>query len=244
MKNELTQAINSRDLPKVQRLIAQGANVNNDGSFYPPIFAAISNGIDFVRILVTNRADVNIFNILTGRPIHSAIRINDFEIVRYLISQGADVNDVTYFGGPLHIAANSFYSIEIVKLLLDKGADINIRDHGGHTPLHYATSSLETTKTLVSRGANVNIQDNQGNTPLHRAINDRRTLEVIKYLISQGARTDIANKKGVSPIQLAQQSKDSQIREYFQGLITNMPGKTIPSFGKTVNSEIRYLRTF
>ena len=101
----LTQAAKEGDIAAIQKLLDQGANINESGS----------------------RGGV-----MAGSPLSYAAYHCRIEAVKYLIQKGADINNATGYtsygdsgGGlrPLHMAASSGCT-EAIKLLLDAGADI------------------------------------------------------------------------------------------------------------------------
>jgi ankyrin repeat protein len=145
----------------------------------------------------------------------NAIISKNLPLVQDLIAQGINVND-TSIGEPLFWAV--WAGMDFVKLLVESGADINIQTSTGGI-LHVALykKKTEIVKYLITHGADVNKMCRLG-APLQIALR-KNLFEIIKYLISQGARIDIPDNSGINAIQLAQRSKDPQIREYFRGIL-------------------------
>lgn len=137
----LTQVAKEGDIAAIQKLLDQGANINEGG---------IGGGA------------------ISGSPLSYAAYHCRIEAVKYLIHKGADINNATgytgygYSGGglrPLHMAASSGCT-EAIKLLLDAGADIDVRaNKKWWTALAIAAYDGHTdiVDILVDRGANIDI---------------------------------------------------------------------------------------
>ncbi|MBI4619853.1 MAG: caspase family protein [Desulfobacterales bacterium] len=135
----LTQAAKEGDIAAIQKLLDQGANINEGGSMG---------------------------GIMAGSPLSYAAYHCRIEAVKYLIHKGADINNATgytdygYGGGglrPLHMAARSGCT-EAIKLLLDAGADIDVRaNEGWGAALAIAAykGHIKSVKYLLERGADV-----------------------------------------------------------------------------------------
>jgi hypothetical protein len=135
----LTQAAKEGDIGAIQKLLDQGANINESGT---------RGGID------------------AGSPLSYAAYHCRIEAVKYLIHKGADINDATGYadygasGGelrPLHMAARSGCT-EAIKLLLDAGADIDVRANklfGSALSIAAYHGNSKSVKYLIERGADV-----------------------------------------------------------------------------------------
>ena len=101
-------------------LIKNGANVNFQDAFgVAPIHgAARTNKLDVVKVLLDNKADVNLPT-TTGKetPLHYAARFNNPDIVKFLIEKGAkkDTKDVS--GNTPLDAAKKENSDKVIPLL-------------------------------------------------------------------------------------------------------------------------------
>jgi ankyrin repeat protein len=211
---ELISAISLRNLPKVKTLIAQGADVNDDGDTgIPPLFIAIMWGINFVKVLVESGADINV-QIEEGiTPLHQAMYRND--------------------------------NLEIVEYLVSRGADLNVQTEQGLTPLHRAVrmNHFEIVKYLISQGARMDIPDNNGVTLMESVerSKDPRIREYFQKLL-EARRTKFYVDRYVIGKQQVPGGGIPELPDDVLRKISGMAGTL--SFGKTVNSEIRYLRTF
>lgn len=135
----LTRAARDGDIAAIQKLLDQGANINENaivgGSMNGPL---LSQAAYYCRI----------------------------ETVKYLIQKGADINNATGWTGygasggglrPLHMAASSGCT-EAIKLLLDAGADIDVRANelfGTALAIAAYHGNIKSVKYLLERGADV-----------------------------------------------------------------------------------------
>jgi len=135
----LTQAAKEGDIAALQKLLDQGANINEN---------AIVGGS------------------MNGSLLSQAAYYCRIEAIKYLIHKGADINNATGWtdygasgGGlrPLHMAARSGCT-EAIKLLLDAGADIDVRANkmfGSALAIAAYHGNIKSVKYLLERGADV-----------------------------------------------------------------------------------------
>lgn len=128
--NQLIAAAKKGDIATMQRLLDQGADINE---------GALSGNC-------------------SGPPLAHAAYHCKPESVRYLVSKGADIEAVgVMMGGnhPLHLAARED-CVEAVKILLDAGADINAQSmHGSALAWAARNGNIKTVKYLIARGADI-----------------------------------------------------------------------------------------
>jgi hypothetical protein len=137
----LIQAVQAGDLKKVQKLIADGADVNqaNDVGF-PALSIAASRGDEHMtRLLLHAGANVNARSVtLNDTALAGAVQHGNGPTIHALLAAGADVDDKDGAGWtPLFDAALTGNS-EIVEALLSAGADVNMRTPSGWTALKEA----------------------------------------------------------------------------------------------------------
>lgn len=135
----LTQAAKEGDIAALQKLLDQGANINEN---------AMVGGS------------------MNGSLLSQAAYYCRIEAVKYLIHKGADINNATGWtdygasgGGlrPLHMAARSGCT-EAIKLLLDAGADIDVRGNelfGPALAIAAYHGNSKSVKYLLEKGADV-----------------------------------------------------------------------------------------
>ena len=211
-KHPLHSAAISANISEVSRLIAEGADVNEN--------------LDM---------DVNGNQDVAGSPLHVALRncardqpgfasgTHHHEVVRLLLATGADVHSQRLWEGtPLHDAARRGL-INIAKLLISYGADVDSRDYNGLTPLHLAAANdrLKMVEFLLSQRAEIDavagcdpeshprhrhhhrggstsmrlIRHLSEITPLQLAAREGR-VAIVRRLLEAGASLDIQKARG------------------------------------------------
>jgi ankyrin repeat protein len=156
IKHRLHAAAISGNVTEAKRLIADGADVNEN--------------LDL---------DVDAQQEVAGTPLHVALRncpchsmpCGHCAVVAALLVGGADVAARRRWAGtPLHDAAAEGLT-HIAELLLSHGADVNSRDFYGRTPLHLAAENgrLKMVDYLLLRGAEVDVLA-EWNPPKHAAV--------------------------------------------------------------------------
>ncbi len=137
MAGPLGNAAKAGDIAEIERLLDEGADVNESGLATPLFYAIQYKHTDAVRLLIERGADVNKAS-TWGTPLNEAAKQGNAEIVGLLLGQGAD-HTVTAAEGltPLHSAASSG-SVEATQYLLDHGADVNALTTFEEPPIHYA----------------------------------------------------------------------------------------------------------
>jgi ankyrin repeat protein len=175
----------SGNKPEVERLLAQGADVNEgvrgEGT---PLHVAIRYCHD---------------DFMAGECGH-------LEVVRLLLLKGADVHaTLASSGTPLHDAAHEGH-LRLAELLIAFGAALNSKEEDHRrTPLHRAVAAGERAMVqfLIAKGADVNaVADfdvpkitarafpDCGMTPLHVAAREGY-LDIARQLVAAGAATGI-----------------------------------------------------
>jgi ankyrin repeat protein len=165
----LIKATSSDDSLAVQKLINEGANINEPDrrGMTPLMYATQYDNIEMVEALIKKGADVNIKDKEGCTPLYYAVSTGNLKLVKMLIDKGADVNlGDKYKRTPLMNVA--YNSIDMVKLLLESGADVNARDYAGKTALMFASSPV-IVEMLIDKGADVYAKSNEGYTVLQDA---------------------------------------------------------------------------
>jgi uncharacterized protein YaaQ len=149
-----------------------------------------------------------------------AIQQDSYPAVEMLIEKDSDLHRCESVQGssPLLMAVN-LGNAKIVKVLLDNGADPEIKGVFGATPLiravieeHYDVLAL-----LLEYGVLLDRRDDSGNTALMHAVEDG-SIEAVKSLIAAGADTNLKNEAGMTLQEIAADSDESELVEFFKHL--------------------------
>ncbi len=218
-KSPLIRASSSGDSSTVQKLINEGANVNEaDSRGYTPLMHAVwSRDVETVQVLLNKGVDVNAKdkNGYTALLWASSYGLND--IAKHLIAKDADVNVKGNDNSTPYLLAVQTNNTELAELLISKGADkdmeeivsttnildegknINEPDRSGMTPLMHAVRSqnMAEIKTLIKNGANINIKDKSGYTALYYGA-CHNNYDIIKYLVDNGADVNAQDRSGLT----------------------------------------------
>jgi ankyrin repeat protein len=182
MSDALLEAIQTRDVDRVAKLLAAGADPNEPGKsryggdgVVQPLHAAIWE-------LEAHEA-IGPYEAVSAGPIDS---------VALLLRYGARVNgwNVDKEGDPLLMTVLMKH-VEAVRLLLAAGADPNVRDGEGTAPLCFCAQYglLEMARLLLLCGANKTMHE--GGPPAHmNALGyaaTRLNVDMVKLLLAHGA---------------------------------------------------------
>lgn len=173
----LSGAISKRDTARVDRALAEGADINGYD------MSGTTALLVFLGVPLSNEIDIEMLKHLLAKNVNTGIpSIGEkfkFPLTELLASAS--------FGNRLFGSdqSGSEALIAIVEIFLRHGASPKSRDWLGVTPLHYATrtGSVNLVKLLIDAGANVNAQDATGKTPADRVSNP----EVLKILNAANA---------------------------------------------------------
>ena len=203
-------AVRNRNAEMVKALIAAGADVNAKGVpldggniLVPLAYAARVGDLALARILLQNKADINVQDDFGYTPLHSTALAANAEMVKLLLENGADPNIKDKLGNtPLLIYAQ-LNEIQITELLLARKADVNARNGEGLTPLSLAVEARnrELTELLLKNGADVNAADKYGRTALHHAVWSA-SKDILELLIAHGADINAKDKGSNTPLDL------------------------------------------
>ena len=132
------------DLEKVKEVISrypEQVNIKDDSSRVPLYWAARSNHVDIVRLLVEKGSDVNARTGDGWAALHTSAYNGRLEAATTLLELGAEV-DIQNDDGqtPLYWAARNG-RLGLVKLLLAKGADPGAKAKNGTTPISQAKTT-------------------------------------------------------------------------------------------------------
>nr|XP_047127740.1 uncharacterized protein LOC101236217 [Hydra vulgaris] len=209
MKNVLHLAIEKHHSFTLQILLKHGgASLVNDPDkdFKRPLhYAAMTNGVESVKMLVENSADITVTDNEEKTALHTAAEYGNFKCLVTLVQNSSrNINGTDEKGrSPLHLAAYNGW-VKTTITLIEMGAQISSCDDSSWTPLDYAVSYGYTkiALKLINNGANVNRYDANLVTPLHRASFNGQ-VDCINVLLSNGASISFKNKDGKNCLDLA-----------------------------------------
>ena len=150
--------------------------------------AVRSGGVERVRSLLDNKAEVNRRDRHGRTPLHYAAREGYVEKVRSLLDNKAEVNTRDRYGRtPLHYAANGGYC-DIAELLLECRAEVNAMDNKGTSLLHRASrkNHLDIIRLLLDHHADIDAKTKHGRTPLYEAAAQEKR-EAVELLLAGDA---------------------------------------------------------
>ncbi|XP_071572809.1 uncharacterized protein [Temnothorax nylanderi] len=181
-----------------------------------PLLAAAQRGyLELVKVLLTNKANVNVINEDTT-PLHLAALYGHLEVVCALIQKGAHVDaSGINFSTPLHCAAENG-SEKIVKILLKHGANVNaVNKINNYTPLINAAifGHEKIVKTLLENNANASIATVTSMTPLHLAALYGHRGIVVALLNNDGVDIDAKAQNNATPLHCSVEGGHKEISE-------------------------------
>ncbi|WP_016705043.1 ankyrin repeat domain-containing protein [Pseudomonas chlororaphis] len=193
--NQLLEAVRDGQLPKVQALLRQGADVNVrglDGSS-PLLLATAANQVEIARALIEAGADVNQKNLIHDSPYLLAGASGRNAILQLTLAHGADLKSTNRYGGTALIPACERGHVDTVRLLIEAGVDLDHVNRLGWTCLMEAIvladggpAHQQIVAQLIAAGADLNLPDNDGLSPLQQA-EKRGQTAIAKLLRDAGA---------------------------------------------------------
>jgi ankyrin repeat protein len=210
---EFLKAVENKDIPKINALLKQGANINareHTNGYFALQYAINWPDVALVKLLLDKGADVNLADTGGTTALIDATRNGGPEytaIVKLLIERGANVhadNDAAI------LRAAEYAAPETVRLLLSKGAHVDAtdKDSDGDTVLMKAASGASVAKVemLLSAGAEINVTNEKGQTALMKAVTldhrygPKERLPIIELLLKKGANVNARDTSGMTPL--------------------------------------------
>lgn len=187
--HRLFEAVLAGDMSSVQRLLADGVDVNSrqQGGGTPLILAAGEGRLDLTCCLVEHGADVDAQYDAGNTALIEASANGHLDVVKYLVEKGADVHiREAECESPLEWAAGHGH-LDVVTFLIEQGAKIN-------TALTGACEwgqAVGVAKYLIAQGADLEAPGaSEGFTPLVAAAYQGH-IDVIDILVKAGANIHV-----------------------------------------------------
>ena len=190
-----------------------------------------------LRVLLSQKADVNVRATDGSTALLWAAHWNDMESAELLLSAGADANAANDFRmTPLSQACTNG-NAEFVRLLLKSGANANLAIATGETPLMTCsrTGNADAVRMLIEYGAAVDAAEPSANqTALMWAAAERHS-DVVGALIGAHADLKAMTKQGFAPIHFAARVGDLESVKLLlaAGVDVNLPTGAGPGAGYT-----------
>lgn len=189
-------------------------NIINYKKETPLILSIMEGNMDFAKLLIENKADINFNNLEGWNALTYAFFSDDYrvygdniEFLKLLIINGANINALNIFGKTVLMeTARYCYPLNYARaqMFLDYGANVNIQDVHGNTALFYSLDepNIQMTKLLMNHKADVNIKNINGMTSLMH-VADKQEIESMKLLIKNGVNVNAKNNKGKTALMIA-----------------------------------------
>jgi ankyrin repeat protein len=131
----LFKAAMAGDVKEMEKLVAQGQDVNGTaGGMTPLHMACVFKKLEAAEYLLSKGALVDATDNDGETPLAKTITQNKMDIINLLLSKGANPNLKNKKGETPLIAAVSYgKSYEMIEALYNAGGDITIKDGSGHT---------------------------------------------------------------------------------------------------------------
>ena len=167
--------------------------------------AIIGGDIDAVKILISEKTDVNFLLGMRGTALCAALSANQTAIAHLLIDSGCGVNVEDFDKEPPLFLALRKESFGIVKkLIAHPDCKIDKKDQlTGMPPLCYAAMKgyVDVVTWMLDANCNVNVRNKEDNTALHLSVKNNKH-QVTKLLINAGLEY-IYNSEGLIPLHIA-----------------------------------------
>ena len=181
----------SGDVALIEILIGAGAQVDarhTETGSTPLHYAAITNHVEAVAILLDKGAQISAASKTGATALHLAANRGYKEIVELLLGRGAKVDARDDHGGTPLVEAAWKGHVAVVRLLLEKGANVNAATTDtGATALHEAAAKGhdDVVELLLSHKADPAVKDRSGSTAPEEALRNRQA-RVVGVFMDRG----------------------------------------------------------
>mmetsp|Transcript_44626 Transcript_44626/g.112459 ORF Transcript_44626/g.112459 Transcript_44626/m.112459 type:complete len:909 (-) Transcript_44626:74-2800(-) len=167
--------------------------------------ACYENNVDMVRLLLENKADVDVQDRNGWTPLHCAASAGRYDIVMLLMEHDADLNALNRDGtSVMHYLVRRFVPdaqkesfIAVLKTMIERGFDVNTQNKFGESPLHQAClrGNIPSIKLLLDSDAKVDAVNKIGESSLHYAVRAGHK-EAVRLMAAAGADPNVRCDRG------------------------------------------------
>lgn len=165
---------NKIDIPKIQKLIDSGVDINStDSKGRTILFSLVAKKkIDSIKILIENGIDINKEDKFGKTAINEAIDKSDGLMIRFLIDNGVSINYINSSGRTLLQDVALEENSKVFQILMKYNPDLGIKDNYGKTVLFDAVlgGNLQIIKEVINNIDDLNIRDHENKTALFEAV--------------------------------------------------------------------------
>jgi len=216
---ELLNAVLAKDLPRVEYVIEQGANIKTfDANNLTPLMNAVKGGqLKLVKLLLSEDADPNSIDSDGWTAAMHAAWLNEPKMLRALAAYGANfelIEKLTH-STALGLAVQKGKTLAAVAML-DSGANPDgAIGEAAYTPLMIAANQgqLSSAQVLTQYGAKVDATNAGGLTALMIAAANNHP-DIVSLLIKSGADLMLKNKSGQTAMEIAKRRDAKEVLEF------------------------------
>jgi len=202
------KALNNKQYGRLQKLLANGANVNTRDFFGQTLLhkAVAAGDTKAVEILLSHNADVNLKNHGNQTALDIALdpeRHINLDVIKLLLTSDANQNQSISIHRVAQLQSND--QLPCAQLLVQYGADINATDEDGDNLLHYLAYTdfnSELVAFLFENQIDAEAKNTNGRTPLIQAVYANNT-ELALYLIEHDCDVEGEDNTGSTPLHYA-----------------------------------------
>lgn len=211
--DKLSNAIIQNNSKEFRQLLSKNVNCISQSGSSPLGIASSRGDIEFVQILLKNKANPNIIQFYSGKsigpPLFNALSICE-QTLEPQLTDAARMNSQKK-----QIKAKTCNNDKkdcIAKLLIKNNADVKIVDGNKTTSLMIAAINNRSNllKILIDKGVNINAQNNFKNSALIYAVNNNN-YDSVKILVSSGADISIKDSDGKTALDIAKENNFEKI---------------------------------
>uniref|UniRef100_A0AC35FFD5 Notch n=1 Tax=Panagrolaimus sp. PS1159 TaxID=55785 RepID=A0AC35FFD5_9BILA len=246
----------SQVIEDIKKLVSIGCPIDaQDDSGATALHLAVRNGRTEVATYLLGQIDVNIQDDDGRTALFDAVSTKSLEMVQNLLKvQNVEVNAVAYtndtalikccridYENDMVLIAEAL--LEHPSIQIDKTGDKASADYNGRMAIHEAAAcnSIQILELLISKGAFVSAHDVHQQTPLFLAVQSNQ-IEAVKLLINQmranKSEINASNDCDETPLQIAKTKGFTEIADFLQTALAQIPKSDAPSVSAIVQAPI------